>query len=199
MKSVLKVSIAFVLGFVAALAIPYFVLASGAIDFAASAEPGPWEERLASWAVSKSIDERAPQQSVPDRLKSRSGHGLEHYKASCVLCHGAPGIEPREFASGLNPSAPDLTGDDVQKMEDGALFWVLKHGIRMTGMPAFGNSHSDEELWGVVAFVRELPDLSAEQQKQLSTGAGAHHDGHHTTSQTSSEKRDSDAEEVHEH
>jgi mono/diheme cytochrome c family protein len=59
----------------------------------------------------------------------------------------------------------------VQKRTDGELFWVVQNGIRMTGMPAFGPTHKDEEIWKIVAFLRHLPALTPEEEKALSAGA----------------------------
>ena len=59
----------------------------------------------------------------------------------------------------------------MQKRTDGELFWLVQGGIRMTGMPAFGPTHSDEEIWKIVAFVRRLPALSPEDQQELKRGS----------------------------
>jgi mono/diheme cytochrome c family protein len=85
----------------------------------------------------------------------------------CVTCHGAPGVDASEAGEGLNPAAPDLSTGKVQKRSDGELFWLVQGGIRMTGMPAFGPTHNDEEIWKIVAFVRRLPALSPEEQQEL--------------------------------
>ncbi len=98
--------------------------------------------------------------------------GVEHYHEMCRLCHGAPGYEKEEFAQGLNPKPPNLAIRDAQEMDDAEAFWVLKHGIKMTGMPAFGVTHEDDELWGIVGFWRRLPGLKPEQYKELLQSAG---------------------------
>ncbi len=109
--------------------------------------------------------------------------GIEHYHEMCRLCHGAPGYEKEEFAEGLYPKPPKLTSKEIQEISDAEAFWVLKNGIKMTGMPAFGTTHDDDELWGMVAFWRRLPSLTPEQYKELLesmgviTEKGEHH--HH--------------------
>lgn len=87
--------------------------------------------------------------------------GLVHYHQMCVTCHGAPGIGAAELARGLNPMPPELarSGEGEEIVET---FWVVKNGLKMTGMPAFGPTHSDEDLWAIAAFVHRLPELSAE-------------------------------------
>ena len=89
--------------------------------------------------------------------------GFDHYENMCAGCHGAPGSEPAE---GFNPSPPSLA-EEAEELSATELFWVIKNGIKMTGMPAFGLSHSDEEIWSIVAFLKQLPDLTAEDYKAL--------------------------------
>src|SRR6186997_1618308 len=86
--------------------------------------------------------------------------GARHSAAyGCVHCHGAPGAQWSKFAEGLNPEAADLS--EVAKTRDAsAIFWVLKNGIRMTGMPSFGKAGiPDNELWQIVAFVKKFPPV----------------------------------------
>lgn len=77
----------------------------------------------------------------------------------CVNCHGAPGVKWQKFSEGINPAPPDLK-EEAAGLSPSQVFWVAKHGIRMTGMPAFGEAASDDELWSVAAFVKKLPDVS---------------------------------------
>jgi mono/diheme cytochrome c family protein len=108
--------------------------------------------------------------------------GFSHYHEMCRLCHGAPGVLPEEFAKGLNPKPPDLTSKDVQELSRAELYWVVKNGIKMTGMPAFGITHTEGELWAMVALVKRLPDLKPEEYKAMMNGRGkgtaSHHEGH---------------------
>ena len=78
----------------------------------------------------------------------------------CVTCHGAPGVTWQKFAEGMNPDPPDLK-EVGQEREPGQLFWVVKNGIKMTGMPGFGAiGAKDQEIWSIVAFVKKLPNVS---------------------------------------
>lgn len=78
----------------------------------------------------------------------------------CVNCHGAPGVKWAKFSEGLHPDPPDLK-DVVQEVTPSQLFWVIKNGISMTGMPSFAAAGAkDEELWPVVAFLKNLPSVS---------------------------------------
>jgi mono/diheme cytochrome c family protein len=86
--------------------------------------------------------------------------GAGHFKGMCQECHGGPGVEPEEFAGAMNPRPPDLARaqGDWSREE---VFWIAKHGIRMSGMPAFGKIHEDSDLWNIAAFVKALPGFSA--------------------------------------
>jgi mono/diheme cytochrome c family protein len=78
----------------------------------------------------------------------------------CVNCHGAPGAEWQKFSEGLRPDPPDLKEIAPQR-EAPQLFWVIKHGIKMTGMPSFGLIEvPDREIWAIAAFVKKLPNVS---------------------------------------
>ena len=70
------------------------------------------------------------------------------------------------IGEGLNPEPPDLS-EEAAHMTPQELFWITQNGIKMTGMPAFGPTHSDEELWAMVAFMQKLPDLSPEKYKAM--------------------------------
>lgn len=88
--------------------------------------------------------------------------GFVHYREMCVGCHGGPGREQSEFAKGLYPNPPMLSkvvGDWTPQQ----LFWITKNGLKMTGMPAFGPTHTDDMIWAIVAFTKKLPTLTKEQ------------------------------------
>jgi len=135
--------------------VPWLVLASGRMDMSATARPGWVERTLAPWAVDRSRAHRAPEVRNPSTGSATAvATGLAHYRENCVMCHGAPGVAGGELARGLNPPAPALQDPNSQDLTDGELFWTIKHGVRMSGMPAFGPAHSDDEIWALVAFVR---------------------------------------------
>jgi mono/diheme cytochrome c family protein len=85
--------------------------------------------------------------------------GLAHYKEMCEICHDAPGKEPSELSKGLNPHAPNLVRAGIH-MDPVEVFWITKNGIKMTGMPAWGPTHSDSKIWAIVAAVKKLHDVS---------------------------------------
>ncbi len=102
--------------------------------------------------------------------------GINDFDAMCVTCHGAPGKEREPLGKGLNPQAPDLA-ESAEHMTPAELFWVTKHGIKMTGMPAWGETHSDDALWPVVALMTELPNLDEQGYQDLLRRAEGQ--GHH--------------------
>ncbi len=89
----------------------------------------------------------------------------------CVTCHGAPGADYAKFAEGMRPDPPDLK-DIVSDRAPAQLFWVVKNGIKMTGMPGFGAiGVPDQELWSIVAFLKKLPSVSEADFKTWSEAA----------------------------
>ncbi len=89
----------------------------------------------------------------------------------CTNCHGAPGVQWQKFSEGLNPDPPDLK-EIVNDRSPSELFWVVKNGIKMTGMPSFGAvGVDDKEIWTIVAFLKRLPNVSDADFKAWSTAA----------------------------
>lgn len=97
--------------------------------------------------------------------------GVSHFHQMCVSCHGAPGTEPSGMAEGLYPKPPDLAVS-VRELSQAETFWIIKNGIKMSGMPAYGPTHDDWGLWGIVAFLRRLPDLSAQEYQEMVRATG---------------------------
>ena len=91
--------------------------------------------------------------------------GAEHYSAMCTGCHLAPGMAETEIRAGLYPQPPDLSKDGID--DPAEAFWIIKHGIKMSAMPAWGKTHTDEEIWNIVAFVRKMPGMTPAQYQQL--------------------------------
>ena len=94
--------------------------------------------------------------------------GAGQYAAMCVGCHLAPGIPNSEIRPGLYPRPPNLARVHIAPE---VAFWVIKHGIKMSGMPAWGATHDDATIWSMVAFLQKLPDLDAAQYKQMVAAA----------------------------
>jgi mono/diheme cytochrome c family protein len=99
--------------------------------------------------------------ATPAMIKS----GAEHYAALCVGCHLAPGVAKSDLRAGLYPHPPSLAQEDIQ--ESRRAFWIIKHGIKMSAMPAWSKTLDDAAIWDVVAFVRKMPSLTPEDYQQL--------------------------------
>ena len=139
---------------------------SGVYNMAAT-EP---HTKLAQWVFNttteRSIISQAKRIKVPSlEDESLVRKGFNHYNKTCVQCHGAPGV-PSKFGKGLNPEPPDLAKLG-QKIAPAELYWIIKNGIKWSGMPAFGATHSERDLWALVAFLNRLPDLSPEEYQAM--------------------------------
>lgn len=151
---------------------------------------------LTYWALEtlreRSIARASSDIEVPTDLNSseRLLAGGADYNDMCAGCHLKPGKTESDFSIGLYPLPPNLTltadehgheDENHSETDTPALrrqFWVIKHGIKASGMPAWGPTHSDERIWNMVAFLQRLPELSP-QQYQILTARGADDDGHH--------------------
>ena len=115
----------------------------------------------------RSVDVRSGNIKVPDlENPAMIKMGLSHYKEMCAECHRAPGKDETELAKGLNPHAPNLYKWGY-RMNPAKLFWVTKNGIKMTGMPAWGKTHSDDKIWAIVAAVKKLHDVTPAEYDSL--------------------------------
>jgi mono/diheme cytochrome c family protein len=153
---------------------------SGLPNVAASqADPGPLRWLLET-TRQHSVARHAARIAVPDLSGDELvTDGAADFDAMCAHCHGGPGREPFVAAGDMSPPPPDL-GRVAPQRSPAELFWVIKHGIRMTGMPAWGVTHSDGELWALVAFIERLPGLSAAGYDRLLERAAAEgHEHHH--------------------
>ena len=113
---------------------------------------------------------------VPADLNSpaRLATGAGLYTEMCTGCHLGPGLEKTEMSQGLYPQAPELArGQDQSAAEQ---FWTIKHGIKLSAMPAWGRTHDDQLIWDMVAFVRSLPKMTPEQYKTAVATAPEDHD-----------------------
>ena len=122
----------------------------------------------------RSVETRARDVLVPKDLDDsrRISKGAGLYAEMCSGCHLAPGMKRTEISRGLYPRAPELRRQT--NLTSAEQFWIVKHGVKMSGMPAWGVTHDDELLWDVVAFVRELPELTPEQYETLVKNAPKH-------------------------
>jgi mono/diheme cytochrome c family protein len=124
----------------------------------------------------RSIALRATGVVVPGDLADpkRVASGAGQYAEMCSGCHLAPGMKRTEISRGLYPRAPELRrGSHLTPAEE---FWVVKHGLKMTGMPAWGVTHNDGLLWDIIAFLRKLPELTPVEYQTLVKSAPKTHE-----------------------
>jgi mono/diheme cytochrome c family protein len=93
---------------------------------------------------------------APSNLQASVEQGDKLYAADCTMCHGSDGHTPTDNGRWMYPRASDLTSRDVQAYSDRELFWIVKNGIRFSGMPAFGKVEPDDHIWNLVHYVRTL-------------------------------------------
>jgi mono/diheme cytochrome c family protein len=139
----------------------------GAYNVAATAEHFAVTHWLLDRGMLRSVKQRARLIAVPpltDPAQIRRGVSL--FREHCVQCHGAPGTAPAPFALGMTPAPANLvyTAREWQPQE---IFWTIKNGTRMTGMPAWEFRLSDEEIWAIVAFSKKLPELSPQTYREM--------------------------------
>ena len=124
----------------------------------------------------RSINARAnrlhPPPALDDPARIRQGAG--NYNAMCMSCHLAPGMAETELSKGLYPAPPNLSKETV---DAATAFWVIKHGIKASGMPAWGKSMGDEYIWNMAAFLQVLPRMDAAQYQALVASSGGHDHG----------------------
>ena len=150
----------------ASLVVGLAVVYTGAYNVAATEE----HTSVMRWAFDttfhRSIKNRAADIEPPPNLTAMVETGAGEYKEMCQHCHGGPGVERDEWASGMRPRPPHLT-EEAAEWEAKEVFWLVKHGAKMTGMPAFGPTHDDETLWGIAAMVKALPGMTPERYAAL--------------------------------
>lgn len=151
------------------------VVQMGVYDVAADTPHVMITREFITYVRKRSIAARARNIAVPklDDPK-RIADGASDYDAMCTGCHLAPGMAENEMRPGLNPRPPRL--DDFPAPPPAEAFWIIKHGIKLSAMPAWGKTHSDAEIWNMVAFLQTLPTLSPAQYQALVKRAAGHHE-----------------------
>ena len=140
---------------------------SGLYDVAASSPEKPVARWIFTTVRNHSIDRQsagivAPRLDDPKLVDE----GFEHYHEMCTGCHLAPGMDGSEMREGMNPQPPVLS-KVVSHESPARLFWIIKNGVKMTGMPAWGATHSDEMIWAMVAFLQRLPAMTPVEYQSM--------------------------------
>jgi mono/diheme cytochrome c family protein len=161
----------FIWGFIAALivlAVAGFVLMySGGYNVAASVPDPKFMDWILSTTMVQSVKKHAQGTNAPAQFSdAQVREGARAYNETCIYCHGAPGKDPVDIGKGLNPEPPFLP-DTIEFWSTAEVFWIIKNGVKMTGMPSFGASHKDDEIWKLVAFVQKLPKMKPEEYDRM--------------------------------
>jgi mono/diheme cytochrome c family protein len=166
-------------------ALGLIVVYTGLYNVAATAGHGPVARWLLATTMRSSVASRAEEIAAPARFTpAEIAAGAAEYKAMCQQCHGAPGAERADWAKGIVPAPPEL-GRAAKEWQPSEIFWIVKNGIKMSAMPAFGGDHDDATLWNIAAFVKALPTVTAERYAEIPAGhgdrseaSGEDHSGH---------------------
>lgn len=181
MTKSLTLTIGIALGIVATLvlagAVGLWVVYAGAYNVAATDAHAD----LTRWALSttsrNSIATRAeglelPGTFTPEVIEA----GAASYASMCAHCHAGPGVERAGWAGGMRPLPPELT-HAATEWEASEVFWIIRNGLKLSGMPAFGPDHGDEAIVSLTAFVKQLPGMTHEEYEALAGEGGEGH-GH---------------------
>jgi mono/diheme cytochrome c family protein len=161
----------FILGIITALAAIFLagliILKTGLVNFSADQPSSDTEKHLAMSAVDASTDRHAPELKNPlpaneDTIVS----GADLYMNHCAGCHGVPSNKDSVFANSFNPPVP-VFFKDAPDMSENQNFYIIQHGIRWTGMPAWGKTLSSTQIWQLVTFLSNIEKLPPAAAKKL--------------------------------
>lgn len=164
---------------------------AGIFNVAADKPHWGFTYRVVETVRDRSIAARARNVSAPPLdYASMARRSAGNYDSMCVGCHLAPGMEDTELTRGLYPKPSNLAEHGLRRSPE-QTFWIIKHGIKASGMPAWGKSIEDRYIWDMVVFLRKLPSMTAEQYQAEVVASGGHsHGGGETPGQHSHDESD---------
>ena len=137
--------------------------------FGSRPHPSDLESNIAMKAYDSSVPNRY--EAMKNPLEAKAVNLIEaggHYEEHCAVCHADNGGGDTKFHGIMYTRPTDLRSDETQGMSDGELYWVIRNGVRWSGMPAFGKPGNDDgHIWKVVAYVRHLPKLTPQEQQEV--------------------------------
>jgi mono/diheme cytochrome c family protein len=160
----------FILGvvatFVALTLFAYFGIVAGVMGANADAKPSKLERWMASRSLHATLAREAPTTPNPVPLNDENLiAGIKLYAQNCAICHGAADAQPSHIARGLYQKPPQLAKDGVEDDPEGETFWKINHGIRLTGMPSFGQSLNDTQMWQLTLFLKHMDSLPPKPER----------------------------------
>lgn len=147
------------------------VVYTGAYNVAATEEHASFTRWAFDTTLRNSVERRADAVAPPGSITPEMvAAGAGSYKAMCQHCHAGPGVTREGWAGGMRPRPPHLA-EAAADWDAKEVFWIVRHGVKMSGMPAFGPTHDDRAIWNIVAFVKELPAMTPERYASLGESA----------------------------
>ena len=165
MKSTKIVVLALLVIVIAAVAYGAVVIRRG---FSTKDEPSALETAMARTARSLSIPSGAKEAKNPFAATAENLEaGKEHFADHCATCHANDGSGQSEMGPNFYPKPPDMRLAETQNLTDGEIFYIINNGVRLSGMPGWGGSHDADDTWKLVLFIRHLPQMTAEEKKDM--------------------------------
>ena len=162
-----------------------FVLKSGWYNIGATRQHWQPAYTLLEQGMHESVRHHAREVVVPEALAGGAARaqlvaGAGLYRQHCAQCHGAPGVAQEAIGKSMQPIPGPLV-EAARRWHANELYWITRHGIKMSGMPAWGHQLDEEQLWAVVAFLRQLPTVSTQEYAQLAKAPAPLNDKPQTT------------------
>ena len=140
----------------------YAFVSLGCMPANADGKPPLIEKWMARKSLHATLQREAPQGPVPIALNDANlAAGVKLYAVNCAVCHGASDGEASNIAEGLYQQAPQLAQHGVEDDPEGVIYWKVKHGIRLTGMPGFSAAFTEDQVWQTVLFLKHMDSLPA--------------------------------------
>lgn len=154
----------FALGFIVAVVLfaagAYSFITLGLMPAGQDQKPGALETWAAKTSLRATVGRQAPSLTSPIQpTEPNLTAGAKLYVTHCQVCHGGTDAEPTFIAKGLNPDPPQLAKEGVEDDPEGVSYWKIAHGIRFTGMPAFRETLSNEQMWQLALFLKQMDKL----------------------------------------
>lgn len=126
-------------------------------------EPGHFETVMATKAKHEIVAHAVAKLSLqpPGYSDANAKTGQILFSVECATCHGSTGRVPSHIGQSMYPRVPDLGSNEVQSWSDAELFWIIQHGVRLSGMPGFKKFDTDAQLWDLVQYIRTVPKIPA--------------------------------------
>jgi len=157
-----KMLLGVVIGFCIVPLAAFLFVKYGGMPVATKGKPLPFERFLAHVALDAAVERETDKPSPIEATEANLAAGAKIYQAQCMVCHGSPDRPPTAIASGMYPKPPPLVRLDQKGVTDDSTeetYWKAKNGIRLTGMPGFGDSLSNTELWQVSLLLQHAHEL----------------------------------------